>query len=227
MVVQGTAGATQGNPSPWPTTRRERKAAIGRGQRKGGTREAGGKIRAAKPWECGPTTGAARPLEWQTSPQEWGTGRGSARPPEWRKTPGGGVPRSGRGSQVTTVCQHPRSGQGAPGGRNPRRAHSDQRLIKGGRTGSVRGQKPTHCLSNQDAGSRRRKRRANGQAEDGGAAGHTAGHGGGRQQRGDPVAAIRRRQRRQVQKLHAPAPRVQLTGVVGDGGGSSQCRGHR
>ena len=59
---------------------------MGRGRSKGGKREAGRKIWAEKPQECGATTRAARPPEWLTSPLEWGTRRGGVRSLEWRKT---------------------------------------------------------------------------------------------------------------------------------------------
>ena len=58
-------GRTPGNPPPRPPTRRERGAAMVRGRRKGGDKEAGGKHVPEKPRECGATTGAARPPEWR------------------------------------------------------------------------------------------------------------------------------------------------------------------
>ena len=70
-------------------TTRARVERLGRGRSKGGDREAGGKIIPEKPRECRAMTGAARPLEWPTSPPEWGTRRGAVRSLEWRKTYGG------------------------------------------------------------------------------------------------------------------------------------------
>ena len=61
-------GRTPGNPPPRPPTRRERGAAMVRGRRKGGDKEAGGKHVPEKPRECGETAGDTRPLKWPTSP---------------------------------------------------------------------------------------------------------------------------------------------------------------
>ena len=58
----GQAGATPGKPPSRPPTRRERGDAMGRGRYKGGYKEVGRKHMPAKPWECGVTTGSARPV---------------------------------------------------------------------------------------------------------------------------------------------------------------------
>ena len=44
---------------------------MGQGRHKGGDKEAGGKNRPAKHWECGAAAWDARPPEWPTSPPEW------------------------------------------------------------------------------------------------------------------------------------------------------------
>ena len=74
MGKRGLAGVTPGKPPTRPPTRRERGAAMGQGRRKGGNQETGGKVRPAKPWECGETTG---PRGLRSGPQvPWNGGRG-------------------------------------------------------------------------------------------------------------------------------------------------------
>ena len=84
--------------------------------------------------------------------------------------------------------------------------------------GAVRGRKTPHHPRERGYWGRWRKRQHGAGAEDCGADAPERQCGRQRQRR-DPAAAIRRRQ---VQKRHTPAPRVQLTGVGEAGGGMSQ-----
>ena len=192
-----------------------------------GKMEAGGKIKAAKPQECGATTGAARTLEWPTSPLEWGTRRGSARPPEWRKTRGGPATEWAGESSRHRVPTPP-EWQSFPGGtkllEGPQRPRADRGRKDGG------GEETTplpHLPSNQVAGIQQQRRQANGRAEDGGADRPTAGHGGGRRQHREPAKAYLWHQRRQAGVRCACTPQVRLTGAGRDSGRPSRRRGHR
>ena len=107
---------------------RERRAAMGRGRRKGEKPEVGGENRPAKP----------RP----TSPLEWGTMLG-ARGLYSGGKPMGVPPGCGWGGRVATGHQHPWSDQVAPGGQNPQSDHRMRGRTEGRRTGAWRGKTPT------------------------------------------------------------------------------------
>ena len=101
MGKRSLAGATLGKPPPQTPTRRECRAAMGRGQHKGGETEAGGENMPEKPRECRVTTGAQGLWSDPQVPQSGGRGRGTRGLPSGGKPTG--VPQgSGRGSRVAT-----------------------------------------------------------------------------------------------------------------------------
>ena len=113
--MRGPVGATNIKPPPQLLTRQGRGAAMGQGRGKGGTMEAGRKLREQNPWEWGGTVGVARPPEWTLSPTEWG-GEGGREASGVTENPGGEGARSGRGSRFASGCRRSKSGRGSQGG---------------------------------------------------------------------------------------------------------------